>query len=154
MWANFILASSAAFLASLGLRNTWGTASKNKQIMLVLDVLENVPSRGAYRTFLETIPIHTCISSYAATFFPPSGLKQNQCFQDNFLPTWQHGCNGKNLIGTTELTASNNHLSKLRVERELSHHRAKFCQITIVIQSSEVVQQLQCSHQCLRSWKQ
>ena len=65
--------------------------------------------------------------------------------------TWQHGCDGEDLIATVGITGCNDHLGQLRVQWKLSHHGPQLRQFTIIVQASQVVEQLERSHQCLRS---
>ena len=61
--------------------------------------------------------------------------------------TRQHGCDGKDFIGTVMFAAGDHHLSKLWIQRELRHHGSEGCEVTIVVKSSQVVQQFKSSHQ-------
>lgn len=69
---------------------------------------------------------------------------------DENLGHRQKGSNGQNLVGAAVLGALDQHFTKLRIERECRHDLTHRCQLTIVVESFEVVEQLERTHKGLR----
>mmetsp|Transcript_15732 Transcript_15732/g.52661 ORF Transcript_15732/g.52661 Transcript_15732/m.52661 type:complete len:620 (+) Transcript_15732:595-2454(+) len=65
----------------------------------------------------------------------------------------QHCSYREDFIATVVLRACHKHLRQLRIQRKLSHCGAELSKVTIVIQSSEVVEELERSHQSLGGWR-
>ena len=59
---------------------------------------------------------------------------------DKTLGNGQHGRNGKDFVGTVVFAGGDQHLGQLRVEGELGHDGAQLGQVTVVVQSSQVVE--------------
>ena len=52
----------------------------------------------------------------------------------------EHGRDGEDLVGTIVLARRNQHFGELWIERKFGHDGAKFSQIAVIVQGSQIVE--------------
>mmetsp|Transcript_7553 Transcript_7553/g.46424 ORF Transcript_7553/g.46424 Transcript_7553/m.46424 type:complete len:288 (-) Transcript_7553:1343-2206(-) len=64
----------------------------------------------------------------------------------------QHGHNGEYLVAASILWTGDQHLRKLWIQRKLAHEVADFGELTLIIKSAKIIEQLQCPYHCFWCW--